>query len=262
MSYRVSRIQPEPPKKPRTGLIIGIVIGSIIVIAIIIVVIILLLRRNTTTTDTGGGGEGGTVTPPVATPECTSDTDCSGGEVCNTTTQLCVECLEDGDCSGGTPVCRVTNNTCVECLNDTHCSGGTPVCDVGSSTCVECNDDPDCPGAEVCTDNTCACPSLPPLPPTMLSASGGGFQFSASWTAVPGATAYRVRYENTSSGEFVEYCTSGTSVSGQTGAGCGGNIASPCLICPSGAQARVTATTNCGSTGFSAPIGVPDATCC
>lgn len=164
MSYRrvgSRRYQPPAPKKPKTGLIVGIVVGSIVLVIIIIIVIILLLRRNTATTDTGtggtdtgtdtGGGTGG------------GGTGGGGGED--------PECEDDTDCSGGTPVCKVSEGICVECLTDINCSGGTPRCDVSDGTCVECLTLADCGGINsTCIDGVC-CDLSPPTPGVIVQST-------------------------------------------------------------------------------------------
>jgi len=157
-------------------------------------------------------------------------------------------CTSDASCTGRNPKCNSTTGVCVECLSNADCGGNAPICDGRAGTCGPC---------------------VIPSAPTMISASGDNFVFSASWNAVAGATGYRVKYENTTRGEFIEYCTTATSVSNVSGGNCGGNIDIPCLICPKLSPnappvsfASVMATTSCGNTPFGPRIEVPDATCC
>ena len=123
---------------------------------------------------------------------CSSDSDCSGSMVCNTSDGQCYGCLDNSDCNEG-EVC--TNHQCVtedkckdvscsggkscnpdngqcECPSGTQdygngtceeancsnggviCSGSTPVC-ASSGKCVECVSNSDCGTDEVCSGNTC-----------------------------------------------------------------------------------------------------------
>jgi|GEM_PF-2198340 len=78
--------------------------------------------------------------------ECTNTADCSGGEVCSLTTNLCAACSDtapaggvDTGCQGSAPACWTNapaGETCVVCLADADCTGG--VCDLASRTCIAC----------------------------------------------------------------------------------------------------------------------------
>lgn len=155
-----------PPKKKRTGLIIGIIIGVILLI-IIIVVIILLLRRGSNKS---------------TTTKCTTNANCSGGTVCDISTGACVTCLSDANCDDPTPVCNTSTKKCVGCLADTDCTGGlicknntcvappcttntdcasspdVPICDTTKGKCVECKVNSDCSGLDQCKNNVCMPP--------------------------------------------------------------------------------------------------------
>lgn len=173
---------PPPPPKKRTGLIVGIIIGIILLIVIIIVVVV-LLRRRSTTTDT-----------PSTSTKCTSNSNCTGGKVCKTSTGVCVACLTDSNCTGGqtcnttTNVCESTpcttdanctnpalpscvSGTCRQCTTSADCTGNAIYSSVGKNTCetgttnacVECVVDGDCPTAPnaTCNSNVC-CDKNPP----------------------------------------------------------------------------------------------------
>ncbi|MCB9660886.1 MAG: DUF4215 domain-containing protein [Sandaracinaceae bacterium] len=106
--------------------------------------------------------------------ECTADTDCSGGEVCNTSTNLCGTCTDtepgvgqDSGCGAATPMCVTAmggGQQCVACIDDTMgmqdlgCGAAAPACDVSGAVpvCVQCEQDSECPGG-LCnmTTNTC-----------------------------------------------------------------------------------------------------------
>jgi len=141
-SRRPAQPPPPPKKKKRTGLIIGIIIGAVVLLIIIIVIIILLTRNKTTNPGTS----------------CTSNANCTGGKVCNTTTGVCVTCLTDSQCSGSTPKCKTSTGTCVGCNVNSDCGAGL-VCNSSSNTCVggPCTTGADCTSAgfPVCVTGTC-----------------------------------------------------------------------------------------------------------
>ncbi|MGE0791312.1 MAG: hypothetical protein AB7S26_36900 [Sandaracinaceae bacterium] len=102
----------------------------------------------------------------MCTPGCASDTDCTGGQVCDTAAMMCVACLDsmtgggiDNGCTMATPVCAgasgpgTAGTGCVECLDTTHCATG--VCDTTTNTCEACVDD----GAGGVTDTGCMAPT-------------------------------------------------------------------------------------------------------
>ena len=110
-SFRRAPRSIEPPKKPKTGLIVGLIIGAIIIIIVIVIVILLLRRRAAAV------AEDDEVVPGIT---CQSDADCP--KQCNTVTGLCVECLDDSACTGTLPRCKGTLNKCVECLEKADCT--------------------------------------------------------------------------------------------------------------------------------------------
>lgn len=80
---------------------------------------------------------------------CTTNSDCSAGQVCNTVTNQCESavgaCTADSDCSAG-QVCQ--SGTCsAACTTNADCGGGD-VCNVGTGVC-----------SPSCVGNSCACPS-------------------------------------------------------------------------------------------------------
>lgn len=108
----------EPgPRKRRTGLVIGLIIGAVVLIVIVIVVI-LLIRRNS-------AAQG----PPKVGCQLTP---CPSGKRCNG-----------------------TDGSCVDCLTPSHCSAPTPYCELGSHTCVGCLGTPNCQSYQTCNANTC-----------------------------------------------------------------------------------------------------------
>ncbi|MBK05863.1 MAG: hypothetical protein CL920_05195 [Deltaproteobacteria bacterium] len=78
--------------------------------------------------------------------ECTNDTHCRRGYICNASNVCELGCRKDLDCAGGQ---KCSSNKCVECTSDTDCQGRSrPVCWKGA--CVECGADKDCPTQTVC----------------------------------------------------------------------------------------------------------------
>jgi hypothetical protein len=81
----------------------------------------------------------------------------ASGAVCpgNCFNGVCVDCAEGIGCSGG-QVCNEATNLCVTCLNDVHCAAPNPRC--VSMACVACTamtQAADCLEDEVCVDNQC-----------------------------------------------------------------------------------------------------------
>ena len=81
----------------------------------------------------------GTACPPP--PPCTSDADCTGGQVCDTATGVCVEepvgCTSDEDCAEG-EVCNTDTGECepevTGCMSDDDCEAGE-FCDTQTGEC-------------------------------------------------------------------------------------------------------------------------------
>jgi uncharacterized repeat protein (TIGR01451 family) len=112
---------------------------------------------------------------------CTTDLDCNGTLVCNTSAGTCEpQCDVDTDCPTQAPICDDERKRCrPECDADEDCSGsqlciaigsgntctfeceqdsdcdGNDVCDPLRRCNPACNDDADCAGTEVCSDGTC-----------------------------------------------------------------------------------------------------------
>ena len=98
---------------------------------------------------------GGCSSGPQVIVECSSSSDCAGGEICRD--GLCREaCAEDDPCSAGTATCEF--GICVDaaCQEDRDCQGGEH-CENGM--CVPlpsgCSSDEECRGGERCESGTC-----------------------------------------------------------------------------------------------------------
>lgn len=126
--------------------------------------------------------------------ECTSDSDCSGGQVCMTSNDgsgegLCVtppsSCTSDTDCVADCPegvtscACEshpIYGNICVQefsCTSDSQCPQGS-TCNTGTGKCEfqqqsGCTDAPTCTTTEEC-QNIAASTSTQPIPPELLAA--------------------------------------------------------------------------------------------
>jgi len=87
-------------------------------------------------------------------PECTKDSDCSGGKICKY--NACVikpECMKDSDCPEGN-VCKGEKCMAVECTKDGNCPSDKICKDNNCVTKLECTTDSDCPGKE-CKNEKC-----------------------------------------------------------------------------------------------------------
>ncbi|MEZ4297208.1 MAG: MYXO-CTERM sorting domain-containing protein [Polyangiaceae bacterium] len=106
---------------------------------------------------------------------CTSDDETIG---------QCVECVTDTDCSGG-QVCDLATNTCVdvECTDDSQCGDATSgkVCDTESSTCVDgCHEGGNgCPEGQSCQIAATAIGICQPLDNDEVIAEGNGILCAA-----------------------------------------------------------------------------------
>ncbi len=106
---------------------------------------------GTTTAATGAGGEGGGS-------GCNDSGDCLGnadGEVCDTSTGLCVPCTQAEDTCPDGQYCTSQNDCIVGCTNEDDCPGVT-VCDPAINQCVNCAMDTDCPSGSICVAATCS----------------------------------------------------------------------------------------------------------
>jgi hypothetical protein len=105
---------------------------------------------------------------------CASDANCPSGQLCNTSTGLCVACLTNANCSGSTPICNLTTHVCEACPSGqvfvsgscvtgtcgnggVVCSGATPYCNSTNSTCVACITNSNCTDTSkaICKNNSC-----------------------------------------------------------------------------------------------------------
>lgn len=94
--------------------------------------------------------------------ECTNDSNCPAGEICNDT-GLCVpgdvpggECVDPTDCdpslgcgAGYCLRCQGNGNFCNECEDDADC-GAAFVCNTDLASCVFCISQAECNGGEMC----------------------------------------------------------------------------------------------------------------
>jgi Cys-rich repeat protein len=108
--------------------------------------------------------------------ECVGNSNCGGGEVCDSVSGscratcstsgdcgqntpycaprgVCVHCVGDGNCSGGQPYCDTTVDRCVECLTSANCSGNQPYCIYPQGSCRECLGNADCGSGQVCNND-------------------------------------------------------------------------------------------------------------
>lgn len=115
------------PKKTRTALIVGIIIGVILLIIIIVIVVVLVSRSRAAAAAKPPPTTGGGTTPGSTT--CTTDSQCSAPKVCNTSTQRCVDCNTNSQCTGSAfPFCKAETSTCVRCLTTPDCNSPTATC--------------------------------------------------------------------------------------------------------------------------------------
>jgi hypothetical protein len=88
---------------------------------------------------------------------------CSGSNVCDTTSGLCVACLANTDCTtAAAAACDTTAHTCGACTTSQQCAHltATPACHSG--TCVQCNTNDDCDTTHACDTTMHRCvPSTP-----------------------------------------------------------------------------------------------------
>jgi hypothetical protein len=91
---------------------------------------------------------------------CTHQFECSGGTLCDLTTNLCSKCKSNADCAplGASELCA-PEGTCVECVVDSDCTLPTlSRCKPDEHRCVQCSTDADCPiYVPHCATSTGAC---------------------------------------------------------------------------------------------------------
>ena len=110
----------------------------------------------------GGASTGGSVGTGGSSGagECTVDTDCGGlNRYCNAQ-HICIECKSNSDCTGGM-VCNTGPGDCTQsCTAASDCTGSYPACDTAKGLCVECTSEADCAGNGVdvhCVTETSEC---------------------------------------------------------------------------------------------------------
>lgn len=110
---------------------------------------------------------------PALTPLCTSNLDCTGGNLCNISSGLCIapggSCSSDLNCGSG-QLCN-TNNICVytggSCTANSDCATSSgQVCNLTTSKCVaptggSCTTNTDCIGGQICNSTTLICVNKP-----------------------------------------------------------------------------------------------------
>jgi len=167
-------------------------------------------------TDNGGtsgsSGKGGS----GATGGC----ECTGLDVCDTSTGTCVECVRSGDCTG-TDVC--IDQTCVSpdsCSGPSDCTGGL-YCDVGAAACVECLMDSHCGVGETCAQSSC----VPEDTGTGGTSGTGGTDSGTGGTAgaEDGTGGTNGGTGGSTGGTGADGGTSGTGGTGGSNGGTGGN---------------------------------------
>lgn len=87
--------------------------------------------------------------------ECTDDSMCLNGFVCNPRTNMCSVCSKDSECPDETPICSDSRRTCIQCdENSGNCPSIAPICHNGM--CKACVSDTDCPTHMFCSrENRC-----------------------------------------------------------------------------------------------------------
>ncbi len=101
--------------------------------------------------------------------ECTTNADCSAGEICHPRAQVCVQtCETSADCPDTAKNCEVLAGTSPEarickCQTDALCAGGdatgtSTICSDAFEICVtKCGSDNDCPSGYTCEQSTGQC---------------------------------------------------------------------------------------------------------
>lgn len=80
---------------------------------------------------------------------CAANADCSGAsavcEIAGPKTGQCVQCNTDTDCTNGEK-CDTSSNTCIECQSAAQCANPTPACSP-QRQCAPCTSNSDCEGS-------------------------------------------------------------------------------------------------------------------
>ena len=88
-----------------------------------------------------------------------SCSDCTNADQsqCDRDNERCVQCTANSHCSAGL-VCNIANGTCLECRADSDCASrtdGRRTCNTNTNLCIECDGDANCDDNEVCHNNAC-----------------------------------------------------------------------------------------------------------
>ncbi len=92
---------------------------------------------------------------PVSLPPCATNTDCTGGTVCNVVNHTCVACVVDSTCGTGSVCIANACQKAVACVSDVQCKASKQVCDLQTHACVDCNAKTDCATGQACQANAC-----------------------------------------------------------------------------------------------------------
>ena len=101
--------------------------------------------------------------------ECSEDSHCGVGTVCDGMGSCVPGCTDDADCAPtpATPVCDVPSRSCAECLTDANC-GGTEVCNAALA-CESGDSDGDMvPDEDDIDDDNDGIPDIEEIDPTLL----------------------------------------------------------------------------------------------
>jgi hypothetical protein len=108
-----------------------------------------------------------------AASSCTTNADCSGGQVCDPAKSKCADCVPSNDlCSVGQYCAGL--RCAPGCKNAADCSGQNKTCDVATHTCFECLGDADCGAGQRCAGRICVQGCAPSAPcPSGQTCCGG-----------------------------------------------------------------------------------------
>jgi Cys-rich repeat protein len=100
------------------------------------------------------GSQPAVISPSLSATNCTSDPQCTGGQVC--ISGQCVDCTSNSQCTTG-QICNNGKCQAPSCTSNVQCSGGQ-ICLNGQ--CINCTSNSQCTGGLACISGTCqACTS-------------------------------------------------------------------------------------------------------